>query len=54
MFAKEDKPLAAIDFNAYRSKLTFTGAGVDQIEVSRLVGCFSGTIEIVVGVQNIG
>mgnify|MGYP000433405284 CR=1 FL=1 len=32
MFAKEDKPIEPIDFNAYRAKLTFTGAGVDQIE----------------------
>jgi hypothetical protein len=31
-YAKEDKPMEAIDFNAYRSKLTFTGAGVDKIE----------------------
>lgn len=32
MFAKEEKPLEPIDFNAYRAKLTFTGAGVDHIE----------------------
>lgn len=32
---KEDKPVAAIDFDAYRAKLTFTGAGVDKIEVTK-------------------
>jgi len=32
LYNKEDKPLEPIDFKAYKSRLTFTGSGVDAIE----------------------